>query len=309
MTIDFSGRVAIVTGAGRGMGREMALALARRGASVLVNDYGGAPTTIDPGTIDVAEAVAEEIRAMGGKAVANGDSVGTGASAQAIVDAAVKAFGRLDILVNNAGGAILGEIDAFSDDEIEGVLRTNFIGPYMLMRRAWPIMREQRYGRILNIMSSAILGIGTLGPYSSGKAGLIGLTAEAAIEGVPLGIKVNGLFPAGFTRLAAPDGAVRDWMETHFKPWQVAEAVAFLVSETMPATGEIFHAGAGRVSRSVFKNGAGYHHPALTAERLAENFEQARSVDGAETISSSWAELQRYFPVAPWQGDLAEGIF
>jgi NAD(P)-dependent dehydrogenase (short-subunit alcohol dehydrogenase family) len=164
-------RVAIVTGAGRGMGRTHALLLAERGARVLANDYGGAQSTLIPGTISQAQAVVDEIRAAGGEAEANAAMVGTGQSAREMVEHALDAFGRVDILVNNAGGSLIGEPDAFDDEEIEGVLRTNFIGPYMLLRRVWPLMRAQGYGRIVNVMSSAVLGAGHLGPYAAGKAG------------------------------------------------------------------------------------------------------------------------------------------
>jgi NAD(P)-dependent dehydrogenase (short-subunit alcohol dehydrogenase family) len=167
--IHFDGQVAIVTGAGRGMGRTHALLLASRGACVVVNDYGGDPSTLHPGTIDAAQSVVDEITEAGGQAVADGTMIGTGAAAGAVVDHALDAFGRVDMLVNNAGGALIGDIDAFADDEIEGVLRTNLIGPYMLMRRVWPHLRAQSYGRIVNIMSSATLGIGNIAAYAAGK--------------------------------------------------------------------------------------------------------------------------------------------
>jgi NAD(P)-dependent dehydrogenase (short-subunit alcohol dehydrogenase family) len=167
--IRFDGQVAIVTGAGRGMGRTHALLLASRGACVVVNDYGGDPSTLHPGTIDAAQSVVDEITEAGGQAVADGTMIGTGAAAGAVVDHALDAFGRVDMLVNNAGGALIGDIDAFADDEIEGVLRTNLIGPYMLMRRVWPHLRAQSYGRIVNIMSSATLGIGNIAAYAAGK--------------------------------------------------------------------------------------------------------------------------------------------
>ena len=216
--IDFNGQAAIVTGAGRGMGREIALLLARRGAKVLVNDYGGDPEG-HAGTSKEAEAVAEEIRRANGIAVADATTVGDSAGADRIIAAALEAFGRIDILINNAGGSTIAPIDELSDEAIERVMRTNYWGPYLLIRRAWPHMRKQGYGRILNVSSSATLGIGTVAPYSSAKAAMIGLTCEAAIEGKPHGIGINAIFPAGYTRLAAKSQeAARVWMETYFAP-------------------------------------------------------------------------------------------
>src|SRR5579862_8697389 len=135
MSIRFDGDVAIITGAGRGLGREIAERLARRGAKVLVNDYGGDASTLNPGPASVAQAAADAICEQGGVAVADATRVGTGEAAHTIVQRALHAFGRVDILVNNAGGAVVGDLDEFDDAAIEGVLQTNFLGPYMLMRR------------------------------------------------------------------------------------------------------------------------------------------------------------------------------
>jgi NAD(P)-dependent dehydrogenase (short-subunit alcohol dehydrogenase family) len=282
MTIRFDGQVAIVTGAGRGMGRDMAQMLARRGAKVVVNDYGGAASTLVSGSLDVAQSVADGIVAEGGQAVANGDSVGTGEAATAIVQQAMEVFGRVDILVNNAGGSVVGALDAFEDHEIEGVVRTNLMGPYMLMRRVWPIMRAQGYGRIVNIMSGAMLGMGQVAPYAAGKAGLIGLNADAAIQGKALGIGVNGVCPVAYSRLAkgGPQGA-SDWLKQGYPPALVAQAVVYLCSRDNTASGEIYNVGGGRVSRYAMYANDGFYDPALTAESLATHMDQARDMAAA----------------------------
>jgi len=302
--IRLDGRVAIVTGAGRGMGRAHAIMLAARGARVLVNDYGGSQSTLSPGSISHAEAVVEEIRRAGGEAVADAGMVGTGEAARQIVEHARDAFGgRVDILVNNAGGSIIGEPDAFDDAEIEGVLRTNFLGPYMLLRRVWPLMREQRHGRIINILSSAILGAGHLGPYASGKAGLMGLTADAACDGRPHNILVNGLFPTGASRLtesSQEDAAA--WYRTNFPPEKVAAFVTYLSGDDLPFSGEIFNVGGGRVARLAVFDNEGLFDPAITPESIAANIDRIRDMADPTIIPSLWAQTERYFPYLPWTG-------
>lgn len=304
--IRLDGRAAIVTGAGRGIGRAHALMLAARGARVLVNDYGGAQSTLSAGSISHAEAVAEEIRAAGGEAVANGAMVGTGAAAAAIVDHAMAAFGRVDILVNNAGGSLIGEPDAFSDDEIEGVLRANLIGPYMLLRRVWPLMRVQGHGRIVNTLSSAVLGAGHLGPYAAGKAGLIGLTMDAAHDGRAHGILVNGILPTGASRLtetSQADAAL--WYRTHFQPEKVAAFVTWLCSDEADVSGELFNVGGGRVARVAMFDNAGLFDPAITPEAVAAGIGRIRDLGEPVLIDSLWAQTERYFPHVPWTGGKA----
>lgn len=300
--IDFSGQVAIITGAGRGMGREIALLLAKRGASVLVNDYGGDPEG-HPGTAREAEAVVDEIRAAGGTAVADATTVGTSAGADAILKAALDAFGRVDILINNAGGSTIAPIDDLDDSDIEKVMRTNYWGAYLLMRRVWPLMRNQGYGRILNVCSSATLGIGTVAPYSSAKAAMIGLTCEAAIEGKPHNLLVNGIFPAGYTRLAAKSQEdARIWMETYFSPNLVAQAVAYFVSAHMAHSGEIYSVGGGRVSRIATFNNDGYFNRELTPELVEQHINEIRDLEGAVHVASSAEENMRYTHWLPWTG-------
>jgi NAD(P)-dependent dehydrogenase (short-subunit alcohol dehydrogenase family) len=288
MSIRFDGQVAIVTGAGRGMGRDTAQKLARRGAKVVVNDYGGAASTLTAGSIDVAQSVVDGIIAEGGEAVADGSSVGTGESADAIVGKAMEAFGRVDILVNNAGGSLVGDLDAFEDAEIEGVLRANFIGPYMLMRRVWPIMRAQKYGRIVNIMSGAMLGMGQVAPYAAGKAGLIGLNADAAVQGKPLGILINGVCPVAYSRLAkGGPQEVADWLKRYYPPALVAEASVYLCSRENQATNEIYNVGGGKIARYAFFGNEGFYDADLTAESLAAHFAEARDMADAKLLESN----------------------
>jgi NAD(P)-dependent dehydrogenase (short-subunit alcohol dehydrogenase family) len=287
------------------MGREIALLLARRGAKVLVNDYGGDPEG-HSGTSEPAAAVVQEIRAEGGTAEVDATTVGTSAGADAIVDKTLARFGRVDILCNNAGGSTIAPIDALADEDIERVMRTNYWGAYLLIRRVWPHMRRQRYGRILNVCSSATLGIGTIAPYSSAKAAMVGLTCEAAIEGKPEGILVNATFPAGYTRLAAKSQEdARVWMETHFAPGLVAQAVAYFVSREMTYTGEIYSVGGGRVSRIATFNNDGYFDRELTPEKVAEHMNEIRDLATAVHVGSSTEENLRYQRWLPWTGGRA----
>src|ERR1700722_18254211 len=170
--ISFDGQVAIVTGAAGGIGRAIAFELARRGARILVNDYGG-DTFGHEGNAERAEAVAAELRAMGAEAVADGTAVGTADNARRIAGVALKAFGRIDILANNPGVTLPGLITSVSEQDVENHIRINLLGPYMLVRAVWPVMQQQRYGRILNTSSNAALGIGANTPYAMSKAGLI----------------------------------------------------------------------------------------------------------------------------------------
>ena len=271
----FDGQVAIVTGAGGGLGRAIAAELASRGARVLVNDYGG-DTFGKPGSTVRAEQVAEEFRALGWDAVASGISVGTAGAARDIASAALEAFGRIDILVNNAGIALPGLLTDFSDDDIETVFRTNLLGPYALVRAVWPYMREQRYGRVLNVSSNSAFGIGANAPYSTTKAGLLGLTMDAAIEGKPHGILVNAIMPTAYTRLIEqiPDAAFVQWFRQFFPAQKAANSALYLLSGASTLTGHIWAVGGGRAARVVFAEGRGWvdadADPAAIERHLAE---------------------------------------
>ena len=283
MTLSFEGRVAIVTGAGRGIGRYVALGLAKRGAQVLVNDYGGGLDTLTSGDTSVAATVADEIAALGGKAVADSTAVGTSDAAATIVAKAMKAFGRIDILVNNAAG--FGGMEGLAvdtDEQVDAVLRSNLYGGYHMLRHVWPTMVSQRYGRVVNLISGALLGMPGTAAYSTSKGGLIGLTNVAANEGRAAQIGVNGVWPIANTRMAdeIKDDAMRAGM-AKFPPHLAAESIVYLCSEDCKITGEMFTSGGGSVARTAFYTGQGFVDPALTAESLAANIDRARDLTNA----------------------------
>jgi NAD(P)-dependent dehydrogenase (short-subunit alcohol dehydrogenase family) len=273
----FDGRVAVVTGAGGGLGREHALLLASRDASVVVNDVGG---MVDGSgaSDDPARTTAEEIIEAGGTAVSDTSSVATPEGGKAIVDAALEAFGRVDIVVNNAGILRDKTIQNMTPDQLEPVLDVHLRGAFNVTRPAWLRMREQRYGRILLTSSNAgILGNFGQSNYGAAKMGLVGLARVLAQEGARYGIAVNVLAPIARTRmtqdLLGPAGAKLD-------PRLVAPVAAFLVHEDCPVSGEIFSAGGGRVARFFVGLTPGYLNPDLAPEDVRDHFDLIRAEHG-----------------------------
>jgi NAD(P)-dependent dehydrogenase (short-subunit alcohol dehydrogenase family) len=268
----FEGRVAVVTGAGRGIGRAHALLLADRRARVVVNDLGGSIEGVgaDAGP---ASTVAAEIVAAGGVAIADNSDVATAAGAQALVDAAVEEYGRLDILINNAGimrWAGFPEADA---DNLATHLAVHVAGSYNTTRAAWRRMVEQGYGRVVMTTSTGMFGLPNNLSYATAKAAVIGLTRSLTTAGAEHGIKVNAIAPAAFTRMAGQ--AADDVPEaTQMAPGLVAPMVAFLAHENCPVSGEIYAAGAGRFARIFIAQTEGYVHPtaAPTVEDVAEHW-------------------------------------
>lgn len=243
MAIDFQGRVAIVTGAGAGLGRSHALLLAERGAKVVVNDLGGAVDGTG-GSAKAADTVVAEIKAKGGAAVANYDSVSDPASAANIVKTAMDAFGRVDILINNAG--ILRD-KSFAKMEIadfDTVVDVHFLGSAYVTKAAWPVMQQQQYGRI--VMTSSNSGLyGNFGQsnYAGAKTAVVGLMNALKQEGGKYGILVNTIAPVAATRMT--EALLPPKLLPHLKPEYVSQAVAYLCSEACSATGDIISAGAG----------------------------------------------------------------
>lgn len=273
--LHYDGRVAIVTGAGSGLGREYARLLASRGARVLVNNR--TAETAPSSARSTAELVAEQIREAGGTAVADTSPVESAEAGQAIVDHALRAFGRLDILINNAGGVADKSFRNMTAETFENVIDVHLLGAFYLASPAWAAMRDQGYGRILNITSAAGL-LGNFGQanYGAAKMGLVGLTKVLAVEGRKHDIHVNALAPMARTKMTESllDDALR------LDPGQVAPVACYLVHENCPATGEIYSAGGGRLARYFIGLTAGYYQHDLDIESVRDHFERASSNDG-----------------------------
>jgi NAD(P)-dependent dehydrogenase (short-subunit alcohol dehydrogenase family) len=275
--LSFENRVAIITGAGGGLGREHALLLASRGCQIIVNDLGG---SIDGqgGDAGPAARTANEINDLGGVAVADGHSVSTPEGGEAIVKTAIDNFGRVDIVINNAGILRDKTFHNMTDDLLTPVLDVHLKGAFNVTKPAWIHMREQKYGRIVNTSSnSGILGNFGQSNYFAAKAGLVGLTRVLAAEGAKYNIKANALAPVAKTRMTEDIlGSLADKLD----PKLVSPIVAWLVHEDCPVTGEIYSAAGGRIARMFIGLCEGYYNPALSLEDVRDNFEQIRSEKG-----------------------------
>lgn len=252
--IDFTDRVAVVTGAGRGLGRLYALDLARRGAAVMVNDLGGSMRG-EGADSGVADEVVAEITKAGGTAIASYDSVDSAAGGQAIVDAAVDAFGRLDAVVSNAGIFGTTPFENLSADEWTRMLRVHLDGGFYLAQPAYRVMKNSGGGRFVFISSSAgIFGQPMEAHYAAAKAGLVGLTNVIAIEGEAHGILANSVMPTGFSRMVTETVGDEQFLaESGFmraiRPELVVPLVTFLASAACTFTHRNYSAAAGRYAR------------------------------------------------------------
>ena len=287
MSIEFKGRVAIVTGAGGGLGRQHALALAARGAKVLVNDLGGARDG-SGGSVTAAQAVVDEILAAGGEAIANGASVTDFVAVQAMVQQAVDAWGRVDILVNNAG--ILRD-KSFAKMELadfELVVDVHLMGAVHCTKAVWALMNEQKYGRIVMTTSSSGL-YGNFGQsnYGAAKMALVGLMQTLSIEGAKNDIRVNCLAPTAATRMT--EGLMPEAVLAALQPEAVVPAMLVLAAQDAP-TRTILCAGAGsfEAAHVTLTQGVWLGNDALTPERLAEQLAQVTDPAG-QTMPQSGA--------------------
>ena len=287
MGIDFTGRVAIVTGAGGGLGREHALALAARGAKVLVNDVGGG----------AAQAVVDEICAAGGQALANGASVTDFVAVQAMVQQAIDAWGRVDVLVNNAGILRDKSFSKMDVDDFRLVLEVHLMGAVHCCKAVWPQMQAQEYGRIVMTTSSTGL-YGNFGQsnYGAAKLAQVGLMQTLALEGAKHNIRVNALAPTAHTRMT--EGVLPEAMLAALKPGAVVPALLVLAHEDAP-TRTMLCAGAGSfeaahitLTQGLYL-GAGADVPEQLAARLAQVTDrQGEQVPGSG-MAQGMAELQK----------------
>jgi len=282
--IRFDDQVAIVTGAGAGLGRTYALQLAERGAKVVVNDLGGGRDGTGEGSASPADKVVEEIKAMGGEAVASYDSVATPEGGEAIVKKAVDAYGKVDILINNAGILRDKTLLKMEPDEWNAVLGVHLDAAYNVTRPAFLKMRENKYGRIVLTTSAAGL-YGNFGQtnYSAAKMALLGFMNTLKLEGEKHNIKVNTIAPVATTRLT--EDILPPDLKEKLQPEFVSPMVTYLCSEQCPVTGEVFNAGMGYYSRAAMMTGTGLvlgdTENVPTAEEIGRNFKGMASLDDA----------------------------
>ena len=293
--IRFDGRVAVVTGAGGGLGRAHALLLAERGAIVVVNDLGGSVNGAG-GDATAAQQVVREIEAAGGQALANFDDIATPSGAQNLIDAATQAFGRVDVLINNAG--ILRDKTLFKMDpaDFEAVVRVHLLGSAWCTRAVMPVMQKQLYGRIVMTTSAAGL-YGNFGQsnYGAAKLGVVGLMNTLKHEGAKFGICINTVAPVALTRMT--EGIALGTLMSNATPERVSAGVAFLASQACQLTGQILSAGAGYFSTVRIVEGRGLQAPLdqVSPEYVAAHWAQITDESAARGFDSATEALVTTF--------------
>jgi NAD(P)-dependent dehydrogenase (short-subunit alcohol dehydrogenase family) len=277
--VTLDNRVAIVTGAGGGLGRSHALALAARGARVVVNDLGGNADGTGSGS-SMADQVVKEIAAAGGEAVANYDSVATPEGGEAIVQTALDAFGTVDIVVNNAGILRDKSFAKVAPDDVAIVLDVHLRGAFHVSQPAFRVMKEKGHGRFVHTTSgSGLFGNFGQANYAAAKMGLVGLSNVIAVEGAKNGITSNVIAPIAKSRLTENLGPMGEAL----RPELVSPLVAYLVSDECELTHETFSVGGGRIARVFLGLGPGWfggNETDFTAEDVEANLDEIRSTEG-----------------------------
>eukprot|EP00949_MAST-11_sp_MAST-11-sp1_P004208 g4208.t1 len=282
--MNFNGRVAIVTGAGNGIGRVYAKMLAARGAKVVVNDLGGSFRG-DGASAKAADAVVEEIRSAGGEAVGNYDSVVEG---EKVVQTALDMWGRVDLLINNAGILRDTSFAKMGEKDFDLVAAVHLKGAFAMCKAAWPHMREQKYGRIVNITSSAgIYGNFGQANYSAAKLGVLGLSNTLALEGASRNIHVNTIAPFAASRMT--ETVMPPEMLQQLKPEAVAPFVLYLLHESTTETGSVFECGSGWMAKLRWQRAAGGFFPTegLTPEKVRDGWKHVVDFDDAAQYPDS----------------------
>jgi NAD(P)-dependent dehydrogenase (short-subunit alcohol dehydrogenase family) len=294
----FDERVAVVTGGGRGLGRAYALLLAAKGAKVVVNDPG---VSLKGDGVDTgpAEQLVKEIRAQGGEAVANTDSVATAEGGKTIIQAALDHYGRIDILIHNAGNVRRGSLKDISYEDFDAVLDVHLRGAFHVVRPAFPAMCKAGYGRV--VLTSSIGGLygnHNVVNYCVSKAGMIGLANVVALEGAGEGVKCNVIVPAAVTRMAEGlDTSAYPPMD----PELVSPVVGYLAHESCSITGEMMIALAGRVARAFIGETPGVYQPSWTIAQVAEQIAAIRDTGAPlifPTVSGHLDHLRYSFGMA-----------
>ncbi|MBK8332110.1 MAG: SDR family oxidoreductase [Acidimicrobiaceae bacterium] len=290
----YDGKVVIITGAGGGLGRQHALLLASRGALVVINDLGGA---IDGSGSDkgAAEHVVDEIKAAGGEAVADTNSVATPEGGAAIVQTALDAYGKVDVVINNAGILRDKSFHNMTPDLLNPVIDVHLKGAFYVTQPAWVVMREQGYGRIVSTSSAAGV-FGNFGQtnYGAAKMGLVGFTRVLAAEGAKYNIKANAIAPLALTRMTENlmGGAFGDKLA----PGLVSPLVAYLAHEDCPVSGQLFSVGGGRVAHVFIAETQGYFKEDLALEDVRDNWETIIDRDGFGVPGNLAEETAMFLP-------------
>ncbi len=291
--LGYDGKVVIITGAGGGLGRQHALLMASRGALVVINDLGGA---VDGSGSDkgAAERVVDEIKAIGGEAVADTNSVATPEGGAAIVQTALDAFGRVDVVINNAG--ILRD-KAFHNLEsamTDAVIDVHLRGAFNVTQPAWRVMREQGYGRIVSTSSAAgIFGNFGQANYGAAKMGLVGFTRVLAVEGAKYNIKANAIAPLALTRMTED---LLGALGQKLQPEMVSPLVAFLAHEDCPVSGQVFSVGGGRVAQVFIGEAQGYFNENLSMEDVRDNWGTITDREGYSVPQNLAEETAIFLP-------------
>ena len=289
----FDDRVAIVTGAGRGIGRCHALSLASRGAKVVVADYGVALDGTGAST-EPAQRVVKEIQAAGGEAVSCHASVTDEAGAASMVETALDAYGRLDVLVNNAG---INDPELFEDltaEQFRRMCEVQYLGTVYVTRAAWPHFVKARRGRIVNTCSEGPLGIHEkVTSYGGAKGGVLGFTLALAVEATKYGIAVNGFSPRAATRMSAPEVMAKvydlpkeqfEQTMAPFKPELASPAAVYLAHELCPLNGVVLVCGGGQVLRMAIMENQGMASGAMSVETIAANVDEIIDMSDARNF-------------------------
>lgn len=290
--ISFENRTAIITGAGRGLGRTYALEIGRRGGNVVVNDLGSA----DDESAKAADEVVEEVKALGGNAVAEYSNVATSDGAASIVKTALDSFGGVDVLINNAGILRDASLVKMSDEQMDSVMAVHLRGSFLLTRAVFPVMKEQGYGRVVFTTSAAGL-FGNFGQanYAAAKMGLVGLSNVVGIEGARANIMSNVLAPGAKTRMTENMGDIMDALP----PESVAPMAVYLASEQCQTSQHIYSVGGGRYARVFIGVTPGFWAEdgnIATVEEIAGNIDTINGTDGfiiPQNIGEEAALLQR----------------
>jgi NAD(P)-dependent dehydrogenase (short-subunit alcohol dehydrogenase family) len=308
MSIRFDEKVAVITGAGSGLGKSYALYLASCGARVIVNDI-GVSNDKNGDNYQTAHLTAEEIKSHGGRAEANFESVDDPAGARRLVEAALDNFGSVDILINNAGILRDKTFLKMSLEEFDRVLSVHLLGTVYVTRAAFPVMRENSYGRI--VLTTSIAGLyGNFGQtnYSAAKMAIVGFMNALKLEGKKYNILINTVAPLAATPLALSIGIFPKHITSLLKPELVTPLVAFLCSDACKSSGEAFSAGGGYFAKAQMVEGPGARfdpNNEITPEMVAENFDAISNMNGAVAFESAMHELQHV--IGPLLGESESG--